>query len=1148
VLAGQLAFPAIPLHASDEAATSRRLLPRVPAPATPLSTRHSPIESALSNPLLDTLTGFGDLPEGFAIPVSDPTLDADPFFLRAQHWEAASGEDPPSPAATGDESPQMAFSTDEHGFSLRFREMARQWRVDAALHPVYFTGDFIVLAANDESLFRGCPGGEGVFVVRYEEMLGAQADGERVPIYFLPLPDTHWAGQVRALGFPAQGTVVLVDAAGEGLPVSEEDIETVLTVAKINLNMALGTGARAAVLNAVTLHSGGDVLPPPGSTAGFGTLFTGYDREHPENSVFRSLRVAWWERLGRDLGGLMESTARAETAEDSWEKIVHNLLWVSAVSGVALIAAVVLKYTMYRQYFRERHAGEGPPQGVLGTVGREGTDVGDVFAHNLAVLSQFSKVWFGRGVKFAVDRLFPDLNASNNNLIKRFLDWSVYYTGEASARVPVNQKTLIKQFVIMGGIDVASYDVQLYYTVPWLSERLTDWVPDLRSREESAFSASSDETAFYNRNETIETLTSYLTNPTFAAAQKDYYSSVLIPEVERELTAQGYEAGTAEYEKARQALLTQKVDFRLQQDGLPGSKDFLFDAATIWSFITRKILGYNPGDEADQKETFSGTSRPGLLVPAVKAARREAHRRLQQFPGDPALQSAAAILDQTARDVSYLGSFARYPLAVILEGLRGRGPPPLAPIAQAVRRVRQNLVALTYDGPVDSELRHIPNPWLSAFGEPGATVASELFRRSFFGFSSGSPTLLSGPPEAERAKLPDREGEVAKAARDRLADRYDGELAALLGTAGSDRDKALAQLERNHPGELALLRDGEWTRVVDAVTDAQTRYTPPKMGWYRQRQERRAKLQAQQEFLRRHGRAFDPSGSTSQDRGDWNAIYGEAMMREVGLYPDYDAEPGLRQRVDSIAHLSLTHQFSNPKFKEYLESLTDEERVDIAATLYAEHTTRAYIDVTVNSGLVPATSPAQPGRFQWLRQTAFVRKSGTLTRMIRSVESFFPEESHRAGLGAAIFRNTPGLYDLYIGNQRSYRNAVTATLAVYPVNLMLWGIGLPGPMFALSIVTGFFVNTPAAMLNRFFHMQGLQPMSSMRNLAFYTLIYSWATFGGAIPTLLFAGDFAKLMSAIGTVATTGLTGLGIIAGSGIAARLICSGLFKVLGK
>jgi hypothetical protein len=520
---------------------------------------------------------------------------------------------------------------------------------------------------------------------------------------------------------------------------------------------------------------------------------------------------------------------------------------------------------------------------------------------------------------------------------------------------------------------------------------------------------------------------------------------------------------------------------------------------------------------------------------------------LQQFPNDPALLSANRILEQTERDISFLRGFARYPLQVLIEGLRGRGPPPLTPIAQAVRRVRQNLIALTYDGPME-DLHNIPNPWLTAFGEPGAVVASELFRRSFFRYASDRPTLLSGPSEEARAKVGDGQAQVDEAASRRLLDRYPAEVQKALAENGGREDLARREVEFAHAGELDLLRDGEWTRVVDAVTDSETPYAPPRIGWYRQRQERRAKQHTQEEYLRRHQRPFDPEGASRGERAEWNQIYAEAMMREVALYPDYEAAPGLRQTVENRARSTMNQQMGNAKIHKFLDSLTSEQRVDFAATLYAEHVARAYVDVTVNSGLVAPLSTAQPGRLQWLRQTAFVRKSGMATRVLRTVESLFPEEAHRAGFGAAVYRNVPVLYDFFIGNVRSYRNAVTAALAVYPVNLMLWGIGLPAPMFALSIVTGFFVTTPTAILNRFFHMQGLQPMSSLRNLAFYTVIYSWATFGGAIPTLLFAADFAHLLAVIETVATGGVGGLAMVAGTGLVASVLCTHLFRMLGK
>jgi hypothetical protein len=83
----------------------------------------------------------------------------------------------------------------------------------------------------------------------------------------------------------------------------------------------------------------------------------------------------------------------------------------------------------------------------------------------------------------------------------------------------------------------------------------------------------------------------------------------------------------------------------------------------------------------------------------------------------------------------------------------------------------------------------------------------------------------------------------------------------------------------------------------------------------------------------------------------------------------------------------------------------------------------------------------------------------------------------------------------------------------------VWGVALPLPLWILNLMTGFMIASPAQFMTRFFRMQGLQPMGKVSSMALYAFIYSWVTFWGSLPTLIFADDFTKLIQAIeGTVA------------------------------
>lgn len=102
---------------------------------------------------------------------------------------------------------------------------------------------------------------------------------------------------------------------------------------------------------------------------------------------------------------------------------------------------------------------------------------------------------------------------------------------------------------------------------------------------------------------------------------------------------------------------------------------------------------------------FLGEKRPGAILPAVKSALKEAKKRLKADPGDRSLVNAVKVLESTVADLSLVWNYVKFPAKWIVGKLTGSSPPGWKDVAASYRRARQNLIALTYDGPMSESLR-----------------------------------------------------------------------------------------------------------------------------------------------------------------------------------------------------------------------------------------------------------------------------------------------------------------------------------------------------------------------------------------------------------------------------------------------------------
>ncbi len=1213
--------------------------------AVPRLVKLSPeVAALLAPPIVEVLTDMPEIPFTMGLKAGDPALDSDPFFLRSQSWSQAEITTEPGDA----DQDHIAFRQKGNSLDIALKGTSRVFRLQAPLRPLSTDDQWIYLAAQSEDLFQAKspdePAGEGIFLISITELFAAKKAQDRVPVFFFPLPGGNWTGNVDVDTVGFTDTVMMTDAEGDTLPISESDIEKVVFAEKINLLLSLGSAARSKALVADDTLA---TLPLPGSTAGFGMLFTGLNLKHPELNLFTGPSLtSMLPFIDKAFAFVFGATAYAEDSPD--QKLVKNLIRVGAIVGLSLIAAVVLRYTVYRERFGKKNGAE-PARGLWGRLTQEVRNTGDVFAHNLTFLATIPGNWLGNSVEYIVDRYFTKLGAGKNTLLRRFLNQTVYQARDMTENIPVNWRTAALGIGPMGFTDTALVALQVYFVVPWMVEGIAGAFPSMQEKLNAAFDLNNPDVETFNRNETARNLAAYTSQGAsmVSADLKAQLITVLGPEVDSELRKLGLDPHSAEVKTVRDKKFEELFALVAKQVGLPGKEDFLFDASTIWSMghqlLGNKLTGSVPGLALGSG--FLAEHRPGAIVPALNAALKEAKGRLKNDPGDRSLVSAVAILEEVVADLSVTSNFVKLPMKWVWGKLTGKSPPGVADLLSRMRRARQTLVALTYDGPVSEGLKFIPGAWGEKYKEPGCQVAGQIFRRAFSGTLSGEAEVYLGPTknhfQATEALHPDFEKEALLILRTRYSTEYE----LIIGQHQGDAEKTLRDLRHNHRAEFRLIMDEKIHTRALADVDAVTPYKLPRTSWYGRMQQRRARTVADRKYAEAKGAVFDVSVASPADIKLWTDAYAASLMNQVGIYPDYNGgessaqsvdkealmlrdekiraelvrlsnekflsdhgyefapnkteedsrlwdeiyrialadaaaafphpNPGetLKERIEEKAKLLTDGQLSDIKLKSHLAELTEADRVQFTANLYAENIIAAYRDIVPNivdaeaqkafmaaNGGTPynpvtatkaekkelrkhyaeaALSTVQPGRFQWRRQKLVNRTSRTRTRFWRTLDSFFPIEHHKTGLTSAVMRNVPGLYDFWIGNLRTYRAAITMGTSVYWFNYLVWGVSLPVPIWILAMLTRFTVVSPAQWLTRFFRMQGLQAMGGVKDMAFYAFLYSWASFWGTFPTLLFADDFKQLIE--GLQKQFG-AGVGVVSDQAVAAVETCSKL------
>lgn len=245
----------------------------------------------------------------------------------------------------------------------------------------------------------------------------------------------------------------------------------------------------------------------------------------------------------------------------------------------------------------------------------------------------------------------------------------------------------------------------------------------------------------------------------------------------------------------------------------------------------------------------------------------------------------------------------------------------------------------------------------------------------------------------------------------------------------------------------------------------------------------------------------------------WDAFFNE-FLNKTTPYQDKVQYSKMLSEVEEFAELTTKQQMENDLgLKFYLEKMSEPERLKIEASLYAHNFLQDYKNATTERESVRLYSPNQPGRFQRIRQTKWVRENTFLTRSIRAIESVVDDQALKPGLAAAFGRNVPFFEDMRVSHRRMFKTMLTALTVSYAWSYYFWQTHIPYGAWLLMIITSAAtISAPSQWLARAFRMNNLKPIGGTLQKVAYGIPYSFVTFLGMIPTLLLMSDAAGLVN------------------------------------
>ena len=1129
-------------------------------------------------PLVEAIKNDNTIPEKLDLKRDDAMLDQDPFFFRAQKWVTAK-------TAHDVDAEAPRYVLDEKGFSIQMPGATKAFRLNAALHPIFFTDEYVFLAANNGStLFSETALGletapQGIFVLSYHELLTSAAHEGQVPVFYLPMPGQGWSAtataDVDAKEVPEHNLIVFTNTDGESLPVNVDHLKIVLHSERINLMLAMEMAYEDQIKQigksggkfAQAQHQLADAFQemaeemekgenpsqnvqvklaesygllmeqlsasfgktkfrlPRGSTANFGSFFIGFDLDRPDRETpFQSASLDRGSQfLQKIWNGVGISSAHA--ADSPWLKLGKKLTRILAISAGLYVVAVVLYHTKYKEQLKAR--------GVT----RKSKGYNDIFVHLLTTALQVPNVWPANTIEYVMDRG----RVAEDAKVRKFFNATFGYLRATNNKTPVNEKTGLYGIVYLGMTDTALVAAQWGWLTPEINGMLGELFPVLAERAAKSDPSTNPNFASYVVLTVAQNFVAYTTSgpSSYQHDIQDITQNEALRTVPAQMKKEGLDPDAPQNLAEKKRRIEELVRLKLKQGGWPDEKEFILDANTIYQKL-QALTGYST-PQGMQAEEAQAITRQGLVLPALQKAKQRAAATYKKS-GKLIDAQALSVLNEISKDASVLSMFS--------SARKGR-----------FRAVRAEMVTAIGSDPNATEVA-VPKYWAEHFPE-GAAKAAELLRNEFFGLQKLGPlSKLRPEPGKEAKKLAGRDVKAAayvvsrwsksKAANvlsqldpkraAQILEVYHAafgakKTAALIGTfepqAATDvvsalESKAMVSVLTGLPmekiiGVLGRMSVDTLNTVIvgmeqkqaedteQAQKDALAKLYDPALA-----EGKFARWQLNRAFRKASERMQAQSQSNSAELKPWEVLYSQELLKAVKLFPDH-ANVELMTYVQTQADAAYDDLLAKDRqLVKFLDGLSASERLRVETTLRTDAFASQYVKATIGEERAEARSPAQPGRFQELRQTKTVSNSPLLTGVLRFAEGFYTDSRYERGLWAAVSRDkVPFLGDAVDGTKRVARAFPVAALSGYYWAQYVWGTSYPRDIWFFSmLLAGPTIRGMWTTTNRIMTKMGWKPGASAGSMIKYAVVGSFATFTGGIFVGLFQDDFNKAIPAL----------------------------------
>ena len=1150
-------------------------------------------------PLVEAIKNDDTIPEKIGLNRNDSMLDQDPFFFRSQQWKKAK-----SVLDVNADAPR--YVVDENGFSIQLPGQAKAFRLNAPMHPIFFTDEYIFLAANNGStLFSETARGldsapEGIFIISYQELLTAGAHSGQVPVFYLPMPGQGWIAtatkDVAAKEVAEHNLVVFTNTDGEELPVNLDHLQIVLHSERINLMLAMemayedqireigkrgGKFAQAQNELADTFEAMAEGMErgenpskglqaklgqsysflmqqlsvafkqtklrlPRGSTANFGAFFVGFDLDRPNRvTPFESASLNGKGVLQKIWNSVGISSAYANegavSGDSPWLKLGKKLTRIVAISAGLYVVAVVLYHTKYKEEMKAR--------GIT----RKTKGYNDIFVHLLTTALQVPNVWPANVLEYVMDRG----RVAEDAKLRKFFNATFGYLRATNNKTPVNEKTGLYGIVYLGMTDTLLVAAQWGWLTPQINGMLGDLFPVLSERAAKSDPSTNPHFASYVVLTVAQNFVAYITSgpSSYQHDIQDITRNEALRIIPSQMKKEGLNPDAPENQAEKERRIDELVRQKLKQGGWPDEKEFILDANTIYQKL--QALGGYSAPEGVTAEKAQAMVRQGLVLPALQKAKKRA-AEIAKSSGNVVDQQAYEALNEIAKDAGVLSLFS--------SKRKGR-----------FRAVRSEIVTAIGTDPNAAKVV-VPSVWAERFPE-GAEKAAELLRNEFFGMQKLGPlSKLRPKPGKDAEKLAVRDVRAASYVVSRWSKNKAAEVLSQLEPkkaaeiieiffSGFGAKKTADLIKAFEPqaatdvvseleprtmvqvltalpmkqiiGILGRMPVESLNTVITAMSQKQAEETEKsqreamaKMYDPALSEGKFARWQLNRAFRKANERMQAQVQTAGMEQKTWEEIFSQELLKAVKLFPDH-SNVELMTYVQGQADAAYEELLAkDAQLVKYLNGLSEEERRRVETTLKTDAFASQYVKATIGDERVEAMSPAQPGRFQELRQTKTVRNSPLLTGLLRFTEGFYNDTRYERGLWASVVRDkVPFLGDAVDGNKRVARAFPVAALSGYYWAKYVWGTSYPRDVWFFSmLLAGTTIRGMWTTTNRIMTKMGWKPGANPGSMIKYAVVGSFATFTGGIFVGLFQDDFNKVIP--------GLTMVGATAGIGYCAYLL----------